>query len=156
MLLIDASRSLSALTALNLSTSSMVFLGSIFNDLDTSIAVSNGFLLLENKLKLTPLSMMAPWNSPSSILQKKFLLLKTIHSPSAFLDWTSRETEADPALSPNMVTLSGFPPNAAIFTLTHSNASIWSFSPLFPDTSSSWVLRKPEKYCLVNIERLQL
>jgi hypothetical protein len=44
-----------------------------------------------------------------------------------------------------MVTLSGFPPNAAMFFLIQRNAAAWSFSPMFPGTVSSSVLRNPEE-----------
>jgi hypothetical protein len=44
-----------------------------------------------------------------------------------------------------MVTLSGFPPNAAIFFLIQRNAAAWSFNPMFPGTTSSSVLRNPEE-----------
>ena len=49
--------------------------------------------------------------------------------PLASGEVQSALTQAEPADSPAMVTLSGSPPKAAIFACTHSSALIWSKRP---------------------------
>ena len=65
-----------------------------------------------SSLKKAPLSPMARWKRPC-----------------ARGDAISALTENEPADSPKIVTLSGSPPNAAMFALTHSRAATWSSSP---------------------------
>ena len=48
-----------------------------------------------------------------------------------------------PADSPAMVTRSGSPPKAAMFSCTHSSAAIWSSSPNAPEPGRSPTHRKP-------------
>jgi len=50
---------------------------------------------------------------------------------------------APPAEVPQIVTLFGLPPKAAMLFLTQHRAADWSFSPMLPGTMSSPVLRKP-------------
>ena len=50
-------------------------------------------------------------------------------SPFASGEATSALTEAEPADSPKIVTLSGSPPKAAMLRFTHWSAAIWSMSP---------------------------
>ena len=65
-----------------------------------------------------------------------------------FLDSGDRRwspTETPPALSPKMVMLSGFPPNAAMLSLTHCRAISWSNMPALPGTSLVSKYRKPRE-----------
>lgn len=84
-------------------------------------AIAHGF-------KTDPDWVMARWKSP----RERGLSIR---------NWT----EAPPALSPKMVTLSGSPPKVATFRLTHRNASTWSRKPLFPGHDWFCRLRKPWK-----------
>jgi hypothetical protein len=68
------------------------------------------------------------------------------YSPLLAGDSIWRWVLAPPALSPNIVTLFGFPPNAAILSRTQRSAATWSFSPLLPGHTASSVLRKPETF----------
>jgi hypothetical protein len=79
-------------------------------------------------MRADPLSEMAAWKSP---------LLRG--------DNTWKWTDMPPALSPKIVTLSGSPPNAAMFLCTQRRASVWSFSAKLPGAASSPVLRKPSR-----------
>ena len=51
------------------------------------------------------------------------------NSPFAAGTASSASTDEPPALSPNTVTLSASPPNAAMLRCTHSSAAIWSRRP---------------------------
>jgi hypothetical protein len=59
-----------------------------------------------------PLCTIAPWNRPR-----------------AGGDWSSATTFRAPALSPKIVTLSGLPPNAAMFVFTQRSARTRSSVP---------------------------
>ena len=58
--------------------------------------------------------------------------------PFAFFEASKLSTLCPPADYPNIVTLSGLPPNKDILDLTHSKAAIISNVPKFEDLSSSF------------------
>lgn len=63
--------------------------------------------------------------------------------PLANGDKVKRCTEAEPALSPKIVTLPGSPPNREMWACTHFRAITWSLRPRLPGASAASKFKNP-------------